>query len=220
MKKCIDKKKNKITVLMLATLLGINLMATDIVTVHADNVNSSEDTTFSALWTGKDGECDWSYDIVTRTLTISASSRGKQLGTKILTGQTGGLIPWSNWIEHINFATPVSLAINSGGKFSYLYNLKTIDNFNLVDTSKVVNMSELFSNDDKLYKLDLSGINTSKVANVTNMFYGDKKLTQLDLSRLDLSHVPAAKKRGMLTNSGLDNKPESTQTGAVAHVGK
>ncbi|WEV38743.1 BspA family leucine-rich repeat surface protein [Lactobacillus sp. ESL0680] len=213
-------KKNRLILLITAiTLLGFGSMAVNTTSVNADSANSNT-TDFSGLWSGQDGQCDWSYDIVTRTLTISSSSRGSQLSTKVLSGQISGLIPWSGWIEHINFATPVSLAINSGGKFSYLYNLKTIDNFNLVDTSRVVNMAELFSDDENLYKLDLSNLNTSKAANMTNMFNSDKKLTQVDLSKLDTSHVPSAKKKGMFDNSGLVPNTDSVQHSKSAHAGK
>ncbi|WEV39619.1 BspA family leucine-rich repeat surface protein [Lactobacillus sp. ESL0681] len=163
--------------------------------------------TFATLWSGQDGECNWSYDIITRTLTISKGTNGQQLGTKPI----ANLVSWSSTIERIVFATPVILPINSDSKFNNLHNLISIDNFDLVDTSQTVNMSNLFSNNPKLTKLDLSKINTIKVANMTNMFAGDIKLTSLDLSQLNTEHVK--KKQNMFTGSGLNKtKPNNDQT--------
>ncbi|MDF7639640.1 BspA family leucine-rich repeat surface protein [Lactobacillus sp. ESL0791] len=205
------RKNNRIISLTLIALLGISGFVVNTAAVHADTTTAS-DNTFSALWTGKDGDCTWSYDIITRTLTISSSAAGQQLGTKTISG----LIPWYRTIEHIDFATPVSLAINSGSKFSSLDNLKTIDHFDRVDTSRVVNMAELFSGNRNLTTIDLSKINTAKVANMTNMFAGDEKLTGVDLHNLDTSHV--AKKNGMFTGTNLStstNTVEKSQPGGA-----
>ena len=57
------------------------------------------------------------------------------------------------------------------------------------DTSKVVDMSEMFSGLPDVTKLDLSTFNTSSVENMKNMFAGCSGLTKLDLSSFDTSKV-------------------------------
>ena len=50
------------------------------------------------------------------------------------------------------------------------------------DTSKVTNMSAMFSNCSSLTNLDLRSFDTSKVTNMRWMFYGCSKLTQITVS--------------------------------------
>ena len=63
--------------------------------------------------------------------------------------------------------------------FNEKNNLLAIEKFNVKNTSKVTNMSNMFYGCNNLTSLDLSGFDTSKVTNMSNMFYGCDKLTSL-----------------------------------------
>ena len=78
---------------------------------------------------------------------------------------------------------------NSGGLFSHLYNLKTIQGLENLDTSQVTNMSEMFYYCESLTNLDVSHFNTSQVTNMSEMFELCVNLTNLDLSNFDTSQV-------------------------------
>ena len=73
----------------------------------------------------------------------------------------------------------------------YKFNNNTFTNliFKDVDTSKVTNISWMFSYCSALTPLDLSGWDTSKVTNISGMFYGCNALTSLDLSGWNTSNV-------------------------------
>ena len=70
--------------------------------------------------------------------------------------------------------------------------LTTLD-LSSFDTSKVTNMSYMFTNFKKITTLDLSSFDTSKVTNMSYMFGNCSSLTTLDLSSFDTSMVPAVK---------------------------
>lgn len=82
---------------------------------------------------------------------------------------------------------------DSSYMFSFLTNLKTIQNLNFLDTSYVTNMFGMFYGDENLTSLDLSNFNTSNVTNMgrmfSGMFIGCTSLTNLDLSHFDTSKV-------------------------------
>ena len=66
-------------------------------------------------------------------------------------------------------------------------------NFNDIDTSKITDMSFLFSGSDLRYKMldkdfDVSGWDVSNVVDMHNMFYGCKNFNS-DLSKWDVSMV-------------------------------
>ena len=78
---------------------------------------------------------------------------------------------------------------NSGGLFSHLYNLKTIQGLENLDTSQVTNMSEMFYYCESLTNLDVSHFNTSQVTNMSEMFELCENLTNLDVSHFNTSQV-------------------------------
>ena len=84
------------------------------------------------------------------------------------------------------------------------------------DTSKVTDMSSMFSNMFNLTSLNLSNFNTSKVTNMYGMFDGMHNLTNLNLSNFDTSNV--TNMYGMfdgmhnLTNLNLSNFDTSNVT--------
>ena len=67
-------------------------------------------------------------------------------------------------------------------------NIKDLDISNF-DTSKVTQMSGMFSGMSSLTSLDLSNFNTSKVWDMDGMFSGMSSLTSLNLSNFDTSRV-------------------------------
>ncbi|MCI5984257.1 MAG: BspA family leucine-rich repeat surface protein [Firmicutes bacterium] len=71
----------------------------------------------------------------------------------------------------------------------YKTNLAQINFNNCFNTSKVTNMSSMFSDCSSLTTLDLSSFNTSKVTSMNNMFNNCSSLTSLDLSSFNTSNV-------------------------------
>jgi len=65
----------------------------------------------------------------------------------------------------------------------------SIIGFENLDTSKVVNMSSMFSGSGMLETLDLSNFNTSNVIDMSYMFSGCSSLTSLDLGSFNTSNV-------------------------------
>ena len=78
---------------------------------------------------------------------------------------------------------------NSRGLFSFLYNLKTIQGLENLDTSQVTDMSYMFAFCENLTYLDVSHFYTPQVTDMSHMFQGCDKLTNLDLSSFDTSQV-------------------------------
>ena len=68
-------------------------------------------------------------------------------------------------------------------------NLKTFENIQYLNTSKVTNMNKMFRNCQSLTSLDLSSFDTSNVTDMNGMFYGCESLTSLDLNSFDTSNV-------------------------------
>ena len=71
-------------------------------------------------------------------------------------------------------------------RFNKITQINFNNNFN---TSKVTNMSDMFSGCSSLTSLDLSSFNTSNVTDMNSMFEGCSSLTNLDLSSFNTSKV-------------------------------
>ena len=78
---------------------------------------------------------------------------------------------------------------NSSQVFHRFTNLKEIENIELLDTSKVKNMNEMFSFCNSLLNLDLSSFNTSNVESMMGLFGGCSSLQSLNLSNWNTSNV-------------------------------
>ena len=85
-----------------------------------------------------------------------------------------------------NFDT--SKVTDMSSMFSGMSNLTTL-NLSNFDTSKVTNMELMFDNMSNLTTFDLSNFDTSNVTNMRYMFYGMSNLTSLNLSNFDTSQV-------------------------------
>jgi len=78
---------------------------------------------------------------------------------------------------------------NSNSYFSYFSNVSSIDGLENVDTSRVTNMSAVFSEMNNLTSLDVSHFDTSNVTDMSDMFRGLSALTNLDVTHFDTSNV-------------------------------
>ena len=78
---------------------------------------------------------------------------------------------------------------NSSNLFCNFSKLTEIENINLLDTSNVTTMNDMFEYCGNLINLDLSSFDTSNVTNMRGMFDGCSKLTNLDVSKFDTSKV-------------------------------
>ena len=67
--------------------------------------------------------------------------------------------------------------------------LATITGLEILDTSRVTNMSRMFSGCTTLTELDLSSWNTSSVTDMSQMFYGASRLTTVNVGGFDTSRV-------------------------------
>lgn len=72
--------------------------------------------------------------------------------------------------------------------FSYCVSLQELD-LTAFDTSNVTDMRNMFLQDIELEKLDVSSFDTNSVKNMENMFYGCCKLKKLDVSGFNTRHV-------------------------------
>ena len=73
--------------------------------------------------------------------------------------------------------------------FEGLVQCSEINNLNMIETSKVVNMSNMFDWCPSLVMFDISKFNTSNVEDMRGMFSGCMSLTSLDISNFDTSKV-------------------------------
>lgn len=73
--------------------------------------------------------------------------------------------------------------------FAGFTNMRSLDFGTNVDTSKVVDMSHMFSSCKRLTELDLTMFDTSNVENMDCLFYSCSGLEQLDLTSFDTSNV-------------------------------
>ena len=105
----------------------------------------------------------------------------------------GGIVGWMQgntlYLSTQDAAKRIKFRDNSSYEFSNLNNLERIDGMELVDTSNVTNMGDMFSNCESLEQIDVSNFDTSNVTNMQNMFYKCKSLEQIDVSNFDTSKV-------------------------------
>ena len=78
---------------------------------------------------------------------------------------------------------------STGDWFGGFRNLTSVVGLKNLDTSKVTDMSSMFTGCQSLQSLDLSNFDTSKVTNMDSMFWGCHSLQSLDLSSFDTSKV-------------------------------
>ena len=106
---------------------------------------------------------------------------------------TQNSIPWKNDGKYSSITTvdfeDVIHPTSTAYWFDSCSNLEKIKNINKLDTSNVVDMTNMFINCSALTNLDLSSFNTSSVNSMLNMFSGCSSLTSLDLSSFNTNNV-------------------------------
>lgn len=106
--------------------------------------------------------------------------------------ETGGWgIPWSGdsgSIKTVNFINEI-VPISTARWFSYCSNLTNIKNIKNLNTSRVIDMNNMFNMCGNLTELDVTGFNTSNVTNMSAMFFSCSKLTHLNVTGFDTSNV-------------------------------
>ena len=103
-------------------------------------------------------------------------------------------VEYAEWYDHADTITKVTILDKIQPTSTALWfhdcrNLESITGLEYLDTSKVTNMSHMFSKCYLLTDLDVSTFDTSKVTNMSHMFYGCKNLVNLDVQSFDTSAV-------------------------------
>ena len=159
---------------------------------YNNNFNTSKVTNMSYMFLPAEPG-DWG-NIVTLT------ANNKKIKPSFIDRKNDGEIEMmtSGGDSHVNFYSVIekidlsnfntSKVTNMSNMFSNCGSLMSLDlsNFN---TSKVTNMSNMISNCESLISLDLSSFNTSNVTNMESMFSSCSSLTNLDLSSFNTSKV-------------------------------
>lgn len=102
----------------------------------------------------------------------------------------GSIIGWLDGTEvHIASDSNIYANENSSNLFEYMWSLTEIERLDLLNTSKVVDMSNMFYECYKLESLDVSSFDTSSVTNMSGMFKECNVLKSLDLSNFHTSNV-------------------------------
>lgn len=108
---------------------------------------------------------------------------------------TNGRSPFSlfnNTIKVLNkivFDGAVKAHSDSSYLFSKIFNLKSIENLSLLDTSNVTNMRGMFAENTELEHLDISHFDTRKVTDMSKMFEHCWAITSLDPHSFDTRNV-------------------------------
>ena len=189
----VNKSSGKVT---------INGLGSTIITVAASEGRNykAASTSYILIVTTQD-------ELVSKVGDGVTASFNKTTGTVKFFSNEGVL--WEDWIEESGFAEEsiesikvafgtVYLPEDSSNIFSigyyddseeyYVTNLNEV-NLRGFNTSKVTDMSYMFSYCENLNNLDLSGFDTSNVTDMEGMFDGCSSLTSLDLSGFDTSNV-------------------------------
>ena len=99
---------------------------------------------------------------------------------------------YKSWdVEHVIFDSSFSEARPkyTANWFSRMEQLKDITGLNYLNTSEVIDMSEMFWGCESLESIDMSHFDTPKVEKMNHMFCGCSNLRSLDLSHFDTSRV-------------------------------
>ncbi|MEB7518481.1 immunoglobulin-like domain-containing protein [Enterococcus hirae] len=156
-------------------------------TAEAPKVAQKSNVAAASEITGTWGTSSYTFDENTGVLTIGA-------------GELSGFVE-SPWYENKKVDAKAIKKIVLSGKvvapkrsvFLFggidLKNVTEIEGLSQLDTSKVTDMSNMFSTLSSVTSLDVSSFDTSNVTTMNNMFRGMSNLTSLDLSNFDTSNV-------------------------------
>ncbi|MBO0482038.1 BspA family leucine-rich repeat surface protein [Candidatus Enterococcus courvalinii] len=110
------------------------------------------------------------------------------LGTENL-GGTDSWINYQKTIKKIVVESPITLPRYAAGYFANMEEVMSFENAELIDTSKVVEMSQMFQKNLKLISIDVSNWNLENVTTVHSMFSGCTELRKLDVSKWDTKNI-------------------------------
>ena len=150
----------------------------------------------------------WQHNVNVKTITFESTLTPKDSAAytyDISANQDGSVMTYlieNGTIQNSvteEFIPAYDMYIQSNGKvyanydsswlFGLFINLTEINNLQNLDTSYVVNMSDMFFDNMQLAELDISSFDTSNVTDMSRMFYEVYSLTNLDLSSFDTSNV-------------------------------
>ncbi|WP_166667245.1 BspA family leucine-rich repeat surface protein [Companilactobacillus nuruki] len=192
MKNCRLKIHRILTIIVVSVSMMLVTVIFSSVLVHADTISDSSVQTKSNdnIVTGTWGTAPWTWNKLTNEITVGGGIAGPVADRPWKSG-------WGNdhtghdqiYIKKIIFNGKLQLPANCSYLFPKLYDLTSIDGIDNLDTSKVTNMSGMFSDDLSLKSLNLSNFNTSNVIDMNSMIYNCKSLTYLNISNFDTSKV-------------------------------
>lgn len=100
-------------------------------------------------------------------------------------------LPWKSYAENITrvYFDKTIAPINTKYWFNNFSKLKSIENIELLDTSNVTDMKQMFYGCSALTSIDLRSFDTSNVTMMSSMFAACTGLTNIDLAKFDTGNV-------------------------------
>ncbi|MDF7639784.1 BspA family leucine-rich repeat surface protein [Lactobacillus sp. ESL0791] len=147
--------------------------STEVDETHSAKVEAQDGIEPRTIITDVDGQCNWSYSSVSKTMTFVATGSGNTLSStpvKTLASLKGIGPDAIKFIEFDQSGGAINLPSSCYQKFANLSGLKGMINVDELVASNVTSMSGMFANDPKLLKLDLRGWNVSQVRSMDGMF--------------------------------------------------
>ncbi|MDO1605328.1 MucBP domain-containing protein [Lactobacillus sp. YT155] len=187
-------KLKKATYAVLTTSLLTTSTASTVFATSKNNDNqtllSQTDSKLNSIKSTKDQTFDW------QGLKITLDSSGTlHIPGGTLDGSNALSISFdigennADLVKRINIEGKLILNKNAERMFGSFHNLESIDGLANLDTSKVVNMKNMFAYNGSLKSLDVKNLNTANVTSMTGMFYFDDSLVNLDLSGFNTTNV-------------------------------
>ena len=181
------------------TVVGLSIIKPQTIFASASPpANSAKETkiatreTKTVPWVSTDiddnSELSLSYDSTSKTLTIPGNSTAfnnpKPLANALY---NVGLDPEN--VNHIVIQGPLALS----GSVRYLFKgftyLTNIDGLDKLDTSKITDMTSMFSSCYRLSDVNLKNFNTANVTTMSSMFYSCVSLKNIDVSSFNTENV-------------------------------
>ena len=181
------------------TVVGLSIIKPQTIFASASPpANSAKETkiatreTKTVPWVSTDiddnSELSLSYDSTSKTLTIPGNSTAfndpKPLANALY---NVGLDPVN--VNHIVIQGPLALS----GSVRYLFKgftyLTNIDGLDKLDTSKITDMTSMFSSCYRLSDVNLKNFNTANVTTMSSMFYSCVSLKNIDVSSFNTENV-------------------------------
>lgn len=135
-----------------------------------------------------DSDLSLSYDSSSKTLTIPGSSTvvedPKPLANALY---NVGLDPVN--VNHIVIQDPLALSGSVRYLFKGFSNITNIDGLDKLNTSKITDMTSMFSTCIYLSDVNLKNFNTANVTTMSSMFYGCESLKNIDVSSFNTENV-------------------------------